>query len=140
MNRKVVALVLLLALVLAFLLTGRQGRVCFQDKCVRVEIADTPQKRETGLMHRERMDEDYGMLFVFPEEGNYPFWMKNTLIPLDIIWINSSKQVVHIEHATPCLEEPCAIYASPAPARFVLEVSGGFTVENNINAGDEVTF
>jgi uncharacterized membrane protein (UPF0127 family) len=56
---------------------------------ISVEIADTPTERQTGLMNRKSMDKNSGMLFIFEQDGVYPFWMKNTLIPLDMIWINS---------------------------------------------------
>ena len=66
---------------------------------------------KNGLMFRENMDSDRGMLFIFEKEGEYPFWMKNTLIPLDIIWINKDKEVVFIsENAQPCEEgKPCLL-------------------------------
>jgi len=110
--------------------------VCFSSSCVNVEVADTPFKRQLGLMHRESLPPDHGMLFVFGEEGLRPFWMKNTLIPLDIIWMDSDLEVVHIEHATPCRGDPCTTYAPQAHARYVLEVNAGYAAEHDIKAGD----
>lgn len=88
-----------------------------------------------GLMFREYLPSDEGMLFVFNDEQEYAFWMKNTLIPLDIIWINSLREVVYIESAVPCVEDPCTIYAPNASALFVLEINRGLASSNNIVLG-----
>ena len=78
---------------------------------IKVEIADTPEKRAEGLMFRDHLNENSGMFFVFDEESSHSFWMKNTLIPLDIIWINADKKVVYIKHkAQPCNEECESFY------------------------------
>lgn len=115
--------------------TGPQ--VCFDETCFNVEIVDTPQTRQQGLMYREKLDVDEGMLFVFEEIGNYPFWMKNTLIYLDMIWINTENKVVAIHrYAEPCTATPCKIYNPEADALYVLEIRGGMTVEKGINVGD----
>ena len=74
-------------------------------------------------MHRESLDEKSGMLFVFPEDGRYGFWMKNTLIPLDIIWIDNDQRVVDIQTAQPCTAEPCPSYTPSGDARYVLEIN-----------------
>lgn len=106
-----------------------------------VEIADNPTKRALGLMYRSELDKNKGMLFSYPNEGNYSMWMKNTLIPLDIIWINSKNQVVHVvENVKPCEEDPCASYSSPYQAKYVLEVNSGFAKDNDITPGIEITF
>jgi len=91
-------------------------------------------------MHRELLKEGNGMLFVFEVDGIYPFWMKNTLIPLDIIWINQSKKIVDIQQAVPCSEDPCDRYIPKETAIYVLEVNKGFTMSNNITIGDLVVF
>lgn len=69
-------------------------KVCFNENCFTVELAQTDEQRQTGLMGREQLDKDKGMLFVYDEDGIYTFWMKNTLIPLDMIWIDSNGTVV----------------------------------------------
>ena len=67
----------------------KENKICFKERCFRVEIAQTPKQRAQGLMFRQDLAEDHGMLFDFNENGRHSFWMKNTLVPLDIIWINS---------------------------------------------------
>jgi len=115
------------------------NNVCFSDICIGVEVADNPEKLAKGLMFREELPENTGMLFVFENEGIYPFWMKNTYIPLDIIWINDNFRVVHIEHAVPCISETCVSYTPEAVARYVVETNVGFVDENNIAVGDQIS-
>ena len=105
---------------------------------IRVEIADDNNERMKGLMFRERLDENSGMLFVFENEEYQTFWMKNTLIPLDIIFIDKDFKIVWIEKAVQCKEDPCALYRSAKPALYVLEVNGNFTAKNKIKAGNSI--
>jgi len=108
---------------------------------INAELADTPQKRFKGLMHRNDLKENEGMFFIFDHEGSHSFWMKNTLMNLDMIWLNSSKEIVYIEHsAPPCGQEPCTTYRSPTKAKYVLEMNGGWSINNNINIGQKVEF
>jgi hypothetical protein len=94
---------------------------------------------EKGLMFRENLDENNGMLFIFNNSGKYNFWMKNTLIPLDIIWINKNIEIVDIkENVPPCKQEPCEIYSPKTEAWYVLEVNGGSVKMNNISIGDKL--
>ena len=79
------------------------------------------------------------ILFIFPKEDNYNFWMKNTLIPLDIIWISKNEEIVFIEkNVLPCKEDPCQIYTSPKKVLYVLEINSGQTEEIRINIGDKI--
>ena len=105
---------------------------------IKVEIADDSNERENGLMFREKLNENAGMLFVFGEDALQTFWMKNTLIPLDMVFIDGNFEIVDIKHAVPCRAEPCALYRSAKPAKYVLEVNGNFTIKNNINIGDKI--
>ena len=105
---------------------------------VRAEIADDNEDRMKGLMFRNKLNENEGMLFIFENEDYQTFWMKNTLIPLDIIFIDGNLQIVDIKYALPCEEEPCVTYKSSKPARYVLEVNGGFTKRNGIIVGDKL--
>lgn len=118
----------------------KQGEVYFQDankkaiKGIDVEIAETDETRHTGLMFRDKMEETQGMLFVFPDEDFQSFYMKNTILPLDIIFINAKKQIVKIyKNTTPFSET-----SLPAgkPTMFVVEVNAGFTDKYNIKEGD----
>ena len=115
-------------------------RVEIGGTVVRVEIADDPGERQQGLMHREHLDPDAGMLFLFENERKQSFWMKNTLIPLDIIFINNNYEIINIAKAVPCKEDPCDHYPSSAPAKYVLEVNAGFAEEKGIMPGDKVEF
>jgi uncharacterized membrane protein (UPF0127 family) len=105
---------------------------------VRVEVARTPAERSRGLMFREQLEADAGMLFIYEEEGNLTFWMKNTLIPLDMIFISKELRVAGIvANAEPQTE---TLRSVDRPSQFVLEVNGGFAAENGISAGTEVEF
>ena len=118
-----------------------QDTVCIDDDCFFVEIADTQEKRAQGLMNREKMDDDRGMFFIFEEENIYPFWMKNTLIPLDIIWIDSNYEVVYIgENVQPCREEPCPLTTPNDFALYVLEVNAGIVERIGLGVGDKIAF
>lgn len=102
-----------------------QDTMCFGEVCYDVEIADEPQERRDWLMRRESMPDDHGMLFVFPENGIHRFWMKNTLIPLDMIWLDEEMTVVHVEtDVPPCKADPCPSYwPFDIGARYVLELN-----------------
>lgn len=106
---------------------------------INVELADDAAERSIGLMFRESLDGNTGMLFVYGREGKYSFWMKNTLIPLDMIWISEGMEIVDIRHAEPCKKDPCPSYSPQKEAMYVLEVGGNFTDENSINVGDKVS-
>lgn len=105
---------------------------------VNVEIADDYDERMRGLMYRTKLDENSGMLFVFDEEDYQTFWMKNTLIPLDMVFIGENFNVVDIRHAIPCKQDPCALYRSSKPAKYVLEVNGDFTTNSNVEIGNKI--
>lgn len=109
-----------------------------RDVGVGAYIADTPEERAKGLSNREYLREEDGMLFIFDEEGLYSFWMKDTLIPLDIMWIDEDLKIVHIEKNIRPETYP-ASYRSPVPARFVLEVNAFFSDTFNIKVGDRVS-
>jgi uncharacterized membrane protein (UPF0127 family) len=80
-------------------------QVCFEKTCRSVEIADEPKEQQQGLMKRTFMDENAGMLFVFKQLGSRQFRMKDTLIPLDMIWIDGKQEIVHIAtDVPPCLQ------------------------------------
>ncbi len=101
-----------------------------------VKIADTDEARSRGLMFASKLDENEGMLFVFPDEQKRAFWMKNTLMPLDMIFIAANGTVVDVvENAQPCKEDPCPTYASGQAAKYVLEAKGGFAQRNGIAVG-----
>lgn len=87
-----------------------EPRVCGGDRCFMVELAKTPAEQQKGLMYRESMEERDGMLFIFDRSDIYNFRMKNTLIPLDMLWIDEQSKVVKILTAQPCTADPCPNY------------------------------
>ncbi len=108
-----------------------------QVRTFQIEIADTPEAREKGLMFRESMPLDQGMLFVFDREAPVAFWMKNTLIPLDMLFIRADGTIINIyPMARPHDETPIP---ARAPVRYVLEINGGVAAMLGIRAGDKVT-
>ncbi|MBI5401239.1 DUF192 domain-containing protein [Candidatus Wolfebacteria bacterium] len=110
---------------------------------VDVEVAANPYQWSKGLMFRDSLPEDSGMLFIFPNEEIKSFWMKNTFIPLDIIFISKNKEIVDIkENFEPCPDSKiiCPTYTSKEPAMFVLEVNSGYCAKHNIKIGDAVEF
>ena len=122
-----------------FSATEKTTRACFEDNCFDVELALKPKEQRRGLMFREHLDLNKGMLFVFEEEGKHPFWMKNTLIPLDIIWINKNKEVVFIsENTQPCKESSCFSIKPSENAKYVLEINGGISKKIGLIIGDKI--
>jgi len=105
---------------------------------VAVEVMRTEAERERGLMFRQKLGADEGMLFVFPESGDHAFWMKNTLIPLDMIFIAESGTVVGVvADAEPMSTTPRSV---GAPNRYVLEVNGGWSAGHGVARGERVRF
>ena len=116
-----------------------QNQVCFKSRCFFVELAKTEAERDRGLMNRTELGKNKGMLFIFNKEGIYPFWMKDTLIPLDMIWIDSGNKVVFIsQDVQPCRSLICPITSPSASARYVLEVNAGICQEIGLKAQDVV--
>jgi uncharacterized membrane protein (UPF0127 family) len=105
---------------------------------IQAEIADTMKKRAEGLMYREHLAKDRGMLFTFDQAQPWTFWMKNTKIPLDIIWMNEKKQIIHIAHNVPICtrtDDGC-----PEPAMYVLELAGGEAERLKLEKGSRLQF
>jgi uncharacterized membrane protein (UPF0127 family) len=108
---------------------------------VSIEIADDEDLRAQGLMFRDHLTSGAGMLFFFPTEGEYPFWMKNTRIPLDIIWIDANRRIAHVKHEVPpCHVPDCPSYPPNAMAKYVLEIAGGEAMKHGLKAGDVLRF
>lgn len=106
-----------------------------------VELARNFIDRQQGLMHRNSLAKDSGMLFVFNNEQQLSFWMKNTLLSLDIIYISKDKKVVAVaDNAKPCKKDPCPSYNSYQPAQYVLEINGGLAKNFGIKKGSRVEF
>ncbi len=105
---------------------------------ISVEVADTPTRRERGLMYRNDLGADAGMLFLFPQDDDLRFWMKNTPLPLDMVFIDASRTIVGIVANT----RPFSTQAVGVgkPSRYVLEVHAGYCTKHGITAGDKVDF
>lgn len=108
---------------------------------VEVEIADSPEEMRKGLMFRESLAEGEGMFFIYANEAILSFWMKNTLIPLDMIFLSRDLKVKHIQHgALPCPSDQthCPTYSSEEKVKYVLEVPGGYSKKIGLNLGDSI--
>lgn len=118
------------------------ARVILPDgAAVQVELAIDEATRAQGLMYRDHLAEDRGMLFFFPESGDYAFWMKNTLIPLDMIWIDDQRRIVHIaSDVPPCKADPCPNYPPNAKAKYVLELAAGVAAKHHLANGQTLRF
>ena len=121
------------------LFTMTQYLVTIGGTTVYAEAANTPAEHEMGLMNQTYLNENSGMLFVFPTDQKQSFWMKNMRISLDIIFITADKHVLDIYHSVPpCATDPCVTYTSNAPVRYALEVNAGFAEQHGITSGDAV--
>lgn len=108
---------------------------------VDVEIAKTPSQHSIGLMNRESLGYNEGMLFVFSSEDNRSFWMKDTKIALDMIFVGQDTKIVGIiEDVQPCTSDPCPSYSIEDSSMYVLEINSGFVSENGIKIGDQLGF
>jgi len=105
------------------------GRVFINDQTFHVEIADTETKQSVGLMFRKELPERCGMLFIFTEPAIRHFWMRNTYIPLDIIFIDDQRRIINIRTMPPLTDETCA---SERPALYVLELQAGSAKQYNL--------
>ena len=147
----IIILILFLALLNSYLIikstqtsenipTNHQpSKITINNHIFNLEIASTSLEKSIGLMHRTQLNKDTGMLFIFENEKPQSFWMKNTLIPLDLIFINSNNNIVDIKHNfQPCNSDPCETYTSSQPASYVLEINGGLVKDLNIEIGQQV--
>jgi uncharacterized membrane protein (UPF0127 family) len=104
-----------------------------------IEIARTPEEQAQGLMFRESLSERSGMLFPFADSAPHKFWMKNTMIPLDMIWMDGSGRVLFVSADTPpCKADPCRDYGPDVPAASVLEIAGGMAKKEKITVGSTI--
>lgn len=106
-----------------------------------LEIAETVDKRSKGLMFRKSLEANHGMLFIFPEMGYWTFWMKNTLISLDILWMDESGKILHVESRVPICtkaDDSCPRYYSTQESRYVLEIQAGMANELGLKPGKQL--
>lgn len=120
----------------------KEGELTFTDSLgtlkvkIDLEIADNDYERALGLMNRKDMNENQGMLFIFPRQDYQSFWMRNTLISLDMLFVNDQKKIVTIHKNTKILSETS--YPSSAPSIYVVETLAGFTDRHSIQVGDKI--
>ena len=119
-------------------------KVEIKGKFYNLEVADTKEKRTKGLMNRTSLDKDGGMIFIFGNSSIYPFWMKNTLISLDIIWLDKDKKVVYIkENAQPCettFQAVCGTIIPNKMAKYVVELNAGEVEVLGLKENDSIEF
>ncbi len=140
-DMKKIVLLFLCIIILSACAKSEISKVCTDEICFDVEIADSLSERKQGLMYREHLEENKGMLFIFDEQKIHPFWMKNTLIPLDIIWIDEQMEIVSIfPNAQPCKTEQCDSIRPLKKAKYVLEINGGMAAEKGIDVHDFIEF
>lgn len=143
MQKRILAGVLVVAVLVGggLLVHQQQARpaVAINNEHITVEIADTHAEQELGLGQRDSLAANSGMLFVFNESGDHPFWMKDTRFNLDMIWINADKKIVAIADNVASNTYPQSFRASE-PSKYVLEVNGGFAASRHIKVGDKVDF
>ena len=114
-------------------------RICLKDACFSVDVMRTDAERTQGLMFRKGLDQGQGMFFVFDAEDIYPFWMKNMLFAIDIVWLDKEKRVVYAAaNVPPCVTDPCPVYKPSAPAMYVLEIPAGDVARYSIKPGDRL--
>lgn len=133
-------LLCMLMLVACTACASGESSVELGGKSFSVEIADTQEKQALGLMFRDSMPDDAGMIFIFPNEAPRSFWMKNTRIPLDIMYFDKDLKMVSISADTPpCRVSRCPSYPSSKPAMYVLELNAGKASELGVGPGDKLT-
>lgn len=129
---------LLIAILAVFFLVRYSlgPRICINGVCLKVEIAKNDAERSRGLMFRTALGRDRGMVFIFSHDDYWGFWMKNTLIPLDIIWLDKNGKIVDmVDNARPYPGENPPTFRPVYPARFVLEANNGFIKESGASIG-----
>lgn len=118
---------------------GLLPTVTINEETVYVEVADTEETRKKGLMWRNSLDKNTGMLFCYPDNAIRYFWMKNTFIALDMAFIDSNR-VIRTIHSTKTVNDSVRLYSSYVPVKYVLEVNQGWLERHDIGTGDTVTF
>lgn len=134
---------LLIALSCDIAAEGKNNSILFieQQIIVHVEIANNQSQREYGLMHRTHLAQNQGMLFSYPDQALRRMWMKNTLLPLDVLFLDDEKRIVSLlENLQPCRHAPCPIYTSRVPARYMLELNANFINRHQITIGQALDF
>ena len=124
-----------------FLCYADISQVCWKKTCIDVEVARTRESQMKGLMFRLDLAKNHGMLFVFSDLDRHQFWMGNTYISLDIIWLSRDRKVLDIqENASPCMDFPCQKYSTDYFSQYALEVPAGTVARTGLKRRDYVEF
>ena len=118
-------------------------KVPIKNQEYQLEVATTSTEKSQGLSNRQSLCPTCGMLFIFNKDGILPFWMKDTLIPLDMVWLNSSYQVVKIVTAQPQIGQPIyklTVFTNDIPAQYVIEINAGQSQKIELKVGDTIPF
>ncbi|NNE64248.1 MAG: DUF192 domain-containing protein [Gammaproteobacteria bacterium] len=133
---------LLLALVLLLHQSLSASEVFFESikleiagSVFELEIAKTPKQRQQGLMYRQELPDRAGMIFLYPYAGNNRIWMKNTLIPLTVIWLDDNAKIIDIKKLKPCRQQNCPVFGVDRPSKFIIELNVQF---NALKPGDRI--
>jgi len=111
-----------------------------QQRIVYVAIARNDNERERGLMFQRDLGENQGMLFIYPDLARRSVWMKNTLLALDVVFLSGDGRIVaRLENLQPCHRDPCRIYDSKVPARYMLELSAGYIEKHALKPGQQIS-
>jgi len=133
----IVVILIVLGTVVIIVYKKKAAYILINNRKIPVELALTESQRQKGLSSRDHLDADTGMLFIFPDSNIHSFWMKDTLIPLDVIWINDGK-IVEMTTLDMQTEENIPQYTPQNKAQYVLELNAGAINENNFQVGDKV--
>jgi uncharacterized membrane protein (UPF0127 family) len=132
---------LLLVASLATAAPARTSLTLPSGRTIEVEVMVSDQDRATGLMFRPSLPDDKGMLFIFERSDFHGIWMKNCRFPIDIVWLDAERRVVHVaEGATPCKADPCPVYEPLRRAQYVVELNAGQARREGAAVGEAVSF
>lgn len=118
----------------------KENQACYKNQCYVVELAIFEDKRIKGLQERDHLDKNNGMLFALDGRAPHKFWMKDTWIALDMLWLDYTGKIIYIEHAAvPCEKDPCPTYGPNVPASYVLEINAGQAAQRDMQVGERIT-
>lgn len=141
MSRVIHTLIVVMLLGMLLYATGKVWIKFPSGKEIIAEKAASLEERARGLMYREKLNDNEGMIFIFEKEDFHSFWMKNMVISIDIIWLDKGKRVVYyLEDVPPCKEESCPSYYPMRKAKYVIEVMSGFVKREKVKIWDEIKF
>ncbi|WP_287373579.1 DUF192 domain-containing protein [Prosthecochloris sp.] len=145
-NKMVITLIMILIIIIMNFISSYsqeidkiKSLITIQGHNITAEISDTEKTREKGLMWRNQLGKNEGMLFIYNDSATRCFWMKNTFIALDMAFIDSNK-VIRTIHTAKTVNDSTTFYSSYVPVKYVLEVNSGWFEEHGISLGDTVLF